>query len=72
VKATASDTIRRVKDATDLQSWWVEPRYKGHVFPRYRVDLKLSAYCKITDPTDCAADGTVLFREDFGGNDISI
>jgi hypothetical protein len=27
--------------------------------------------CKVTDPTGCAKDGTVLFKEDFGGNDVN-
>jgi hypothetical protein len=68
VKATASDTIRRVKDATDVQSWWVEPRYHGVVFPRYQIDL-LKGDCEVIDPDGCAKDGTVIWKENFDGYD---
>jgi hypothetical protein len=65
VKATASDTLRRVKGATDdVGTWWVEPRYKGIVFPRYRVDL-LEGDCEVTNPIGCATDGTVIWSENF-------
>jgi hypothetical protein len=70
VKSTASDTIQRQKDNTSKQTWWAEARYGAAVFPRYRVDL-LMGDCGVTDPQNCAKDGTVLFREDFGGNEIS-
>jgi hypothetical protein len=70
VKSTASDTIRRQKDSDPKQTWWAEARYGNVVFPRYKVEL-LMGDCDVTDPTGCAKDGTVLFREDFGGNEVS-
>jgi hypothetical protein len=67
-KATPSDTIKRAKDHSGLtQTWWAEPRFKNIRFKRYRVDLE-SGDCGVTNPTGCAATGTVLYKEDFGGN----
>jgi hypothetical protein len=67
IKATASDTIVRIKDGTERQTWWAEPHYNNVIFPRDRVDLELGD-CGVTNPEDCAKDGTILFKEDFGGN----
>jgi len=68
-KTTASDTIRREKDSPeDIGTWWVEPRYKGKVFPRYQVDL-LAGDCEVTDPAGCATNGTVIWKENFDGYD---
>ncbi|MDR2407743.1 MAG: DUF11 domain-containing protein [Bacteroidales bacterium] len=59
---------RKNKDSTLVETYWVEQIYNGITFPRYRVDLELSPNCGVIDPTGCAATGTVLFKEDFGGN----
>jgi hypothetical protein len=56
--------------AADIDTWWVEARSGNVVFPRYRVDLELSDNCGNT-PTGCAVDGTVIFKEDFGGNSVT-
>jgi hypothetical protein len=66
VKPTASDTIIRLKDNTPLQTWWVEPRSGNLVFPRNRVNLELG---NCDNSPACAINGTLLFKEDFGGND---
>jgi hypothetical protein len=71
IRLTASDTIIRVKDNIGTQTFWAEPRYRGVSLPRYKVELELSANCGTTTPTDCAATGTILFKEDFGGNSES-
>jgi hypothetical protein len=55
--------------AADIGTWWVEARAGNIVFPRYRVDLETSNNCGITTPQGCAATGTILWKEDFGGND---
>jgi hypothetical protein len=60
--------IMAVKDASSVQIWWVEPRYNGEILTRCRVDLELGD-CDVVSPTGCAVTGTILYREDFGGND---
>jgi hypothetical protein len=64
------NTLTIVKDASaaDIGTWWVEPRYGNFVFRRHRVDLKLGDNCGVTDPQGCAVTGTVIWKEDFGGN----
>jgi hypothetical protein len=66
--ANPASTLTVVKDSPDDKgTWWVEPRYGSIVFPRYLIELE-KGDCHVTDPQDCAKDGTVLFKEDFGGN----
>lgn len=65
-----TNTLTVTKDNSALQTWWVEPVWKGIKFPRYQVNLLLSDNCGTIDPMGCAVDGTLLFKEDFGGNDI--
>jgi hypothetical protein len=62
------DTIVVVKYNTPAQTYWVQAKYGDILFPPYRVDLVLSDNCGRTDPTGCAVDGTVIFHEDYGGN----
>jgi len=57
--------ILTVTKGTVDATWWVEPQYKGKVFPRYRVDLLTSENCGTATPVGCAANGTLLFKEDF-------
>jgi hypothetical protein len=56
--------------AADIGTWWVEARAGNIVFPRYRVDLELGD-CGVTNPTGCATTGRAIFKEDFGGNNVS-
>ena len=56
--------------ATDIHTWYVEPKYAGKLFPRVRVDLESNVNCGEPYPSGCVADGTLLFREDFGGNRV--
>jgi hypothetical protein len=65
------NTYDVVKNGDAVQSWWAEPRYRGRAFPRYRMDLLLSDNCGATQPTGCMVNGTLLFKEDFGGNEPS-
>ena len=67
--AIATNTKTLVKSAAPTEVYWVEPRYGSIRFPRYRLELLLNENCGITDPTDCAVDGTLIWKEDFGGND---
>jgi hypothetical protein len=67
---SSSNTLQTTKDATSIQTWWVEPRAGQLIFPRHRVDLELSDNCGTTVPQGCAATGTVIFKEDYGGNDV--
>ncbi|MDR2139834.1 MAG: hypothetical protein LBP50_09840, partial [Tannerella sp.] len=66
-----ANTLTVTKTADPVQTWWVEARYGSIIFPRYRVDLELSDNCGTIDPVGCAAEGTVLYRGDFGGNNVS-
>jgi hypothetical protein len=66
-----ANTITIAKDENNLQSWWAEPRYNGMIFPRFRIDMELSDNCGRTNPVGCIRTGTLLFREDFGGNSPS-
>jgi hypothetical protein len=65
------NTMDVVKNYSPIQEWWVEAVYNGIVFPRIHVNLEASANCGSTNPSECAASGTLLFREDFGGNNVS-
>jgi hypothetical protein len=52
--------------AQDIGTWWVEARNGVIAYPRHEIVL-LEGTCGTTNPTNCAATGTVLFREDFDG-----
>jgi hypothetical protein len=64
----SANTLTIIKDNTPVQTWWVEPRSGNVIFPRNRVDLELSEDCGVANPSGCAVNGTILFKEDFGGN----
>jgi hypothetical protein len=49
IKATASDTIKRIKDSCAVQTFWAEPRYGQLVFPRHRVDMELKPSATASD-----------------------
>jgi hypothetical protein len=55
-----TNIIQVTKDATAMQSWWIETTYKSVVINRHRVDLILNGNCGTTSPTGCAATGTVF------------
>ncbi|MDR1758709.1 MAG: gliding motility-associated C-terminal domain-containing protein [Bacteroidales bacterium] len=63
------ETLTITKNSTaDIGTWWVEARYAGNNYPRYKVTLQ-AAVCGAITPTGCAAmSENVLFKEDFGGN----
>ena len=68
----AADTsvLATVKVGSSVQSYWVEARHNAFVFPRYKIELRESDECGGA-PSVCTTDGTLLFREDFGGNRAS-
>jgi hypothetical protein len=65
---SAGNTITVTKGSPSRESWWAEPQSSTTTYPRIRVDLDLGD-CGVVDPQNCAKDGTVIFKEDFGGND---
>ena len=71
IAASSDSTMNTIKDAAPSSEFWAEPVYSGLAMPRIRVILRSSGNCGNTVPTGCAATGTLLFREDFGGNRVS-
>jgi hypothetical protein len=59
-----SATLTVTKGSSGTETWWVEATWNGVTLPRYRVDL-MQSDCDVTDPTGCAAEGTVIWKEDF-------
>ena len=58
------------KNGNLTETFWVEARYKNRLrFPRYKLELGLSEHCGTLPSTGCAVDGTLIWKEDFGGND---
>jgi uncharacterized repeat protein (TIGR01451 family) len=69
--SAGNDTII-TKDPSPTQSWYVEITYDGTILPeRIPVNLSMAANCGSLTPQGCAIDGTLLFQEDFGGNNVS-
>jgi hypothetical protein len=69
VAGTVNDSLSVVKGSdADAGRWWIQPVWKGMKFPRFAIDLLQADNCGTTVPAGCLADGTTLFREDFGGN----
>ncbi|MDR2064592.1 MAG: Ig-like domain-containing protein, partial [Prevotellaceae bacterium] len=57
------------KDNTNEQSWYLSIKYKEYTSSsRYKISVFKSGICGTENPEDCATDGRLLFREDFGGN----
>ena len=66
------NSVTVVKNSSGTtESWWVEAQWQGKVFPRYRIDVKNGENCGSSTPTGCAADGSLVWKEDFGGNNSS-
>jgi hypothetical protein len=66
-----SDKRTVTKYDSDKQSWYLEARYNGITSPRYEISVLKSDDCGQTNPTGCIADGQLVFREDFGGNNTT-
>ncbi|MDR2840076.1 MAG: hypothetical protein LBV75_02250 [Paludibacter sp.] len=66
-----SDDVTLEKDNSTIQTVYAEPHNGSTILPRIAIDIYLSNYCGSTYPNACTASGTVLFREDFGGNSPS-
>ena len=67
LNASPSNTYT-VTSTNTPQTFWVEPRIGATVHARVPITISLSASCGGT-PVGCAVNGTILFKEDFGGND---
>jgi hypothetical protein len=66
------DTLTTVKNSIDItETWFAEPVYNGKPFPRIKVELQRSDNCQTTTPSGCAVTGTLLFMEDFEGNELT-
>ena len=52
------------------QTFWVEPRDGSTIFPRFKIDISIGTDCFV-DLSDCAKSGTLIFKQDFGGNSPS-
>jgi hypothetical protein len=63
----SGNTRTVTKDASVRQTLWMEPQRNGVAYPRVRVEVELGD-CGVVSPSGCAATGTVIYREDFGGN----
>jgi hypothetical protein len=66
-----ANEITVTKDNSDVQSWYVEARYRDRISLRYPITVSRSDDCGNIYPTGCAVEGQLLFREDFGGNSVS-
>lgn len=69
VGGVANSSLSVVKGSADDRGvWWIQPEWKGIVFPRFALVLKPADNCGETLPSGCLAEGTVLSREDFGNS----
>ena len=67
---TGNSITRTMANAT--QSYWVEVTYNGEVMAgRTEINFELAQGCGVYEPAECAAEGTLLFKEDFGGNNVN-
>ncbi|MDR0384978.1 MAG: hypothetical protein LBH60_02750, partial [Prevotellaceae bacterium] len=62
------NTVAITKSASAEDTCYVEATYNGIKFPRYPIYISLGD-CGVDNPSGCAAEGTVIFKEDFGGNE---
>ncbi|MDR2027298.1 MAG: hypothetical protein LBQ01_07055, partial [Prevotellaceae bacterium] len=69
-KSANSITVTK-KDQNEVV--WVQPSAKGFAgtFPRFPVNLTVPDNCGKATPSECMTEGTLLFKEDFGGNSTS-
>jgi uncharacterized repeat protein (TIGR01451 family) len=65
---STGNTYMATKSSASVQTWWVEPQYGSFVFPRCQVDLELSENCGTLTPVGCTASGSIIWKDDFGGN----
>jgi hypothetical protein len=69
--STTANTITMTKSNTGTDIRWAEPVYKNITFPRIPVRLEMSASCNGSPTVSCVLNGSLLFKEDFGGNSPS-
>jgi hypothetical protein len=68
-----TNTYMHVKSNKD-EALWVQPvvsTFKNNLFPRLKISLHVAAGCNSDKLSDCMTDGTLLFKEDFGGNSFA-
>ena len=66
-----TDTFRAT-GTTFVQIFWVEARIDTIVFSRIPIEITPNHICGGIEPrTDCSVDGTLLYKQDFGGNNVS-
>jgi len=66
----SSSNTYTVTNVSPPQTFWVEPRVGSTAYARIPITISLSQGCGGT-PVDCAVNGTLLFKENFGGNNPS-
>jgi hypothetical protein len=71
VNSTAENDIVITKDDREWQQYNVDVIYKGNRIDLIEVTAYLSDNCGSVDPSGCAVEGQLLFREDFGGSSVS-
>ena len=71
LQSYSSNTYTVIKNSSPLQTVYAEPRIGGVSQTRIPVNIELSTICGTISPTGCAAEGTIIFKEDFGGNSSS-
>lgn len=60
------------KDSESVQEYWVQPKKNStNHGGRIKVSLHLAEICGERQPVDCSIYGRLLFKEDFGGNNVS-
>ena len=67
----SSSNTYMVASVAPPQTFWVEPRIGSTSYTRVAITINLSPYCGLTTPTNCAATGTLIYKEDFRGNNPS-
>jgi gliding motility-associated-like protein len=63
-------TVKK-NDVNDIGVWWIETRSGADIFPRCKVELQTSNYCGALNSTGCAASGSIIYKEDFRGNNVA-
>ena len=66
---TPNETMTVNKNSDQTETFWVEARFGTVCFPRHKIELHLLDNCgnPVIPPAGCATDGTVIWKEDFGG-----
>ena len=67
---SSNTSITVIKDSAHLQVFEVEPIWEDRFsFPNFELELYIGSACKDAVAAGCFSEGTILFEENFGGND---